>query len=202
MAEFSYKGDLSGGSLLVRESRIIADLLLNNASAQHWAQAIQVDNLLQKRSPATAKRYAHTIRKRLALLGPDYWRVLRDGDDELATQVAFYATLERNRLLVHFIETQVRDAYVTQAKQLQPYQWLEFLEESAQLDPAIATWQIATKKKMGQAVFRMLAEAGYLQRSRHLTLQHVQLRPELKTLLDNNDKKRLKKCMEVSLKAN
>ncbi|MEH6626574.1 MAG: BrxA family protein [Motiliproteus sp.] len=89
MAEFSYNSDLNGGSLMVRESRLIADLLLKRVSDDEWEQEIQGNNLLQKRSPATAKRNSRAIRSRLELLEPEFWRALRYGDDELATQVAF-----------------------------------------------------------------------------------------------------------------
>ncbi len=200
MADFSYNSDLNGGSLMVRESRVVADLLLKNATASEWHQAIQIDNLLQKRSPATAKRNAQAIRKRLELIAPEFWRALRDGDDQLATQVAFYAALERNLLLVEFIESVVRDAYITQANQLASYQWLEFLEDRTHKDESISTWQDATKKKMGQVVFRMLIEAGYMQNNRNLQLQKVLLRPEMKVMLEDNYKQRIIDCMEVSLR--
>jgi len=186
---------------MVRESRVVADLLLNKATASEWHQAIQIDNLLQKRSPATAKRNAQAIRKRLELIAPEFWRALRDGDDQLATQVAFYAALERNLLLVEFIESVVRDAYITQANQLASYQWLEFLEDRTHKDESISTWQDATKKKMGQVVFRMLIEAGYMQNNRNLQLQKVLLRPEMKVMLEDNYKQRIIDCMEVSLRA-
>ena len=201
MAEFSYNSDLNGGSLMVRESRVMADLLLKGATASEWHQSIQIDNLLQKRSPATAKRNAQAIRKRLELIAPEFWRALRDGDDQLATQVAFYAALERNLLLVEFIESVVRDAYVTHANQLAPYQWLEFLDDRTHKDESISTWQDATKKKMGQVVFRMLIEAGYMQNNRNLQLQKVLLRPEMKVMLEDNYKQRIIDCMEVSLRA-
>ena len=82
MQEFSYDSDLIGGSLLVRESRVIAELLLEQANEEQWKQAIQTENRLQKRSPATAKRQAGALRKRLERLDEPFWRALRDGDDE------------------------------------------------------------------------------------------------------------------------
>jgi hypothetical protein len=200
MADFSYNSDLNGGSLMVRESRVVANLLISNATADEWTQAIQIDNLLQKRSPATAKRNAQAIRKRLQLIAPEFWKALRDGDDELATQVAFYAALERNLLLVEFIESVVRDAYITHANRLELFQWMEFLEDCTHKDSSISTWQESTKKKMGQVVFRMLIEAGYMQNTRTLKLQNVLLRTKMKIMLEDNYKKRIKNCMEVSLK--
>jgi hypothetical protein len=196
--EFCYDSDLIGGSLMVRESRLVAALMLLNASAEQWHHAIQVENQLQKRSPASARRAAQAIRKRLERLEPDFWRALRDGNEELATQVAFCAALERNLLLVEFIETVVHDAYVTRSERLEPYQWTDFLEERVHRDPAIADWTELSKKKMGQVVLRIPAEVGMLQSTRNLGLQHLLVRPEVKSLLEDHYKYRIKACLGVA----
>jgi hypothetical protein len=200
MSEFSYDSDLVGGSLMVRESRIVADLLLNNATPDDWEQAIMVENRLQKRAPATAKRLAQSIRKRLERMEPEFWRALRDGDDDLATQVAFCAALERNLLLVEFMERVVSDAYVTHAEKLETYQWDDFLEDCAHRDPVIHDWTRSSKKKMGQVVFRMLAEMGYVADTATLKLQNVIIRPEIKAMLADNYKHRLIECLNVAFK--
>ena len=199
LEQFHYDSDLIGGSLMVRESRIIADLLLQQATAEQWQQAIQLENVLQKRTAASAQRNATAIRKRLERLEPDFWKALRDGDDELATQVAFCGALERNLLLVEFMESVLRDAYTSQAEQLDSYVWLDFLEERSQRDPDIADWKESSKKKMGQVVFRMLAEVGYLKSTRKLELQRVIVRAELRMLLEEHYKQRIKRSMEVSV---
>lgn len=185
---------------MVRESRIVASLMLDQVTEEEWDQAIRVENVLQKRTPASAKRNAQAIRKRLERLEPEFWRALRDGDEELATQVAFCAALERNFLLVEFMERVVRDAYITHSEQLEAFQWADFLEDCAHRDPAIHDWKESSKKKMGQVAFRMLAEVGYLKSTRSLKLQHVVIRPEIRAMLDDTYKQRIKKCMEVSYK--
>lgn len=195
---FQYDSDLVGGSLMVRESRVIADLLLRRADSETWDNAIRLENRLQKRAIATGKRIAQSIRKRLERLEPEFWMALRDGDEELATQVSFCAALERNLLLVEFMEDVVREAFVTHAEKLNQYQWDDFIEERSYRDPAIADWTESSRKKMGQVAFRMLAEAGYLKSTRNPKLQNVILRPELRVLLDDHYKSRIKKCMEVS----
>jgi hypothetical protein len=115
MRTFTYDSDLLGGSLQVRESRIIADLLLQHASPEQWQQVIQQQNRLQKPTPASAKRVSQALRKRLERLDAPFWQAIRDGDDQLATQVVFCSALERNLLLIEFIETVVKDAFVTRA---------------------------------------------------------------------------------------
>lgn len=198
MQDFRYDSDLIGGSLLVRECRVIAELLLAGVNEVDWKQAIQVENRLQKRSPATAMRQARALRQRLERLDQPFWRALRDGDDELATQVAFVAALERNLLLVEFVETVVSDAFILRAENLAHYQWLDFLEDRSHRDPVISDWTESSKKKMGQVVFRILAEVGLLQSTRSLRLQHMLVRPEVKVLLEDSRRHRIKACLNVS----
>ncbi|MEH6387450.1 MAG: DUF1819 family protein [Pseudomonas profundi] len=198
MLGFSYDSDLIGGSLQVRESRIIADLLLRQADASIWQQEIQHENRLQKRSGATARRVAQALRKRLERLPPPFWQALLEGDEELATQVAFCAALERNLLMVEFMEDVVRDAYITHTKRLEHWQWSEFLDDRAHRDPAIADWAETSRRKMGQVVLRMLAEVGLLDSTRNLELQHMVVRPETVELLEHSGRQRLRACLEIS----
>ncbi|MBJ2272564.1 DUF1819 family protein [Pseudomonas shahriarae] len=198
MHRFHYDSDLIGGSLQVRESRIVADLLLQDASPEQWHEVIQQQNRLQKRAPASAKRVAQAIRTRLERLDAPFWRAIRDGDDELATQVVFCSALERNLLLVEFIETVLKDAFVTRAGVLEPYHWNEFLDERSHRDSAITTWTESSRKKMAQVVYRMLAEVGLLKSTRNMKLQNLMIRSEVRVLLDDSYRYRLKACLEVS----
>lgn len=195
---FHYDSDLLGGSLLVRESRVIADLLLQQADNNTWNTAIVTENCLQKRTAATAKRFSQAIRKRLELLPTDFLVLLREGDDELATQTAFCAALARNLLLVEFVETVIYDAFLTQSDKLAAYQWLDFLQERAGRDSGIANWTDSSQKKTGQIVFRMLAEVGLLESTRKPVLQTITARSELVALLEKHDKGRVKTCLQVS----
>lgn len=198
MHSFHYDSDLIGGSLQVRESRIVADLLLQDASPEQWHEVIQQQNRLQKRAPASAKRVAQAIRKRLERLDTPFWRAIRDGDDELATQVVFCSVLERNLLLVEFIETVLKDAFVTRAGVLEPYHWNEFLDERSHRDSTITTWTESSRKKMAQVVYRMLAEVGLLKSTRNMKLQKLMIRSEVRVLLDDSYRNRIKACLEVS----
>jgi hypothetical protein len=195
---FSYNSDLIGGSLQVRESRIIADLLLQGATPEQWQEVVQQHNRLQKRTPASAKRVAQALRKRLERLDEPFWCAIRDGDDQLATQVVFCSALERNLLLVEFIETVLQDAFITRAEVLETYHWNEFLDERCQRDSAISMWTESSRKKMAQVVYRMLAEVGLLESTRTMKLQHLLIRSEVRSLLEDSYRNRIKACLEVS----
>jgi len=194
---FHYDSDLIGGSLMVRESRIVAELLLAGADDAAWKASIMDENRLQKTRPASAKRMAQAIRKRLERLPPAFWQTLRDGDDQLATQVAFCAALARNLLLVEFLETVVADAFVVQSETLEPYQWDDFLADRAYRDPAITGWAASSRRKMGQVAFRMLCEVGLMTNNRNRKLRPLLLRPEVVELLEQHHLERLLDCLRA-----
>ena len=146
---------------MVRESRLIADLLLREATPEQWHHTIQIDNILQKERLFQPNVTPLPFVSCLERLEPDFWKALRDGDDELATRWLFCGALERNLLLLEFMETVMRDAYISQAQYLTVI-LVRFSDERSQRDPDICEWKESSKKKMGQVVFRMLAEAGYL----------------------------------------
>ena len=199
LKNFHYDSDLIGGSLMVRESRIIAQLLRQQVSAEQWKQAIHIDNVLQKNTPATAQRAATAIRKRLECLSSKLLDLLIDGDSEIATQVALCGVLGRNLLLVEFMETVVRDAYLIRLEKLENYMWMDFLDDRSQRDENILTWAESSKKKMGQVAFRILAESGYLKSTRNLELQNFVIRHELVNVLEELGQTRIYKCMNISV---
>ena len=57
----AWVGDLLGGPLMSRESRVIAELLLTDPDEQTWQEQIVGHNILQASSPKTAKRYMTTL---------------------------------------------------------------------------------------------------------------------------------------------
>ena len=193
--DFHYDSDLIGGSLMVRESRIVAELLLAGVDDAAWKAAILDENRLQKARPASAKRMAQAVRKRLVRLPAPFWQVLIEGDDQLATQVAFCAALARNLLLLEFMETVVVDAFVTHAERLEPYQWDDFLADRAFRDPAILGWTEASRRKMGQVAFRMLTEVGLMGDTRNRKLRPLLIRDEVMNLLQQHDFSRIQGCL-------
>ena len=92
-ANSKYNGDIVAGSLLVPESRKIARLLLNNDSQEAWHRAIVIDNILQKRSPASAQRQARLIKARLSLMQPDFWKMIINGSSDVTTQAILSASM-------------------------------------------------------------------------------------------------------------
>ncbi|VXB71309.1 conserved hypothetical protein [Enhydrobacter sp. 8BJ] len=196
-----YIGNLLGGSLMVRESRIISKLLLDKASEEVWEQTLIRDNAFQKNTISTIKRNISTLKKRYSDLSPDFLQLLVEGDEELARQVAFYGILQSNLIFVEFIERILMDAYLLKYRQLSRSVWRDFVAEQGTKDALFDELKDSSKDKIREVLYRILAEMGFIKDSKTLTLQKVLIRPELIQLLEKHEQYRLLKCMQVSLVA-
>ena len=103
-----YNAEIVAGSLLVRESRQIARLLIANANPEQSHKAIVIDNVLQKRTPSAAKRQARLVQNRLSLMKPDLWEIILNGASDTATQALMAAAIKHSRLLGDFMEKVIR----------------------------------------------------------------------------------------------
>ncbi|HDH04527.1 MAG TPA: DUF1819 family protein [Nitrospirae bacterium] len=192
-----YNAEISAGSLMLNESRMIAKLLLKNPDEDAWHKAIIVDNVLQKKAPSSAKRQARLIRNRLELMTMDLLRLVVDGNREVAMQALFAAAIKRSRLLGDFIDEVIRGHIKTFNTQLTLRDWKNYFSDCEQRDDSLKGLSDSTKKKLGQVVFRILAEAKYIDSTRSLNLTPAQVAPEVYSVLANAGEDYVLKCMEV-----
>lgn len=175
----TYKADIAGGALKVHEARIIADLLLRSLSAAEWKQAIELDNVLQKTSVATAKRQASLIKARLKCMTAPHWKLVRDGTKPVATQAVFAAAIAHSNLLRDFLLFEVRDRFRSGEIRLVRSHWRSFVRTCSERDPQMPEWTQSTTDKLGDTVFRILAEVGMLSDGQPSCLQPVYYQSEV-----------------------
>lgn len=175
-----YNAEISAGSLMLPESRRIATLLLIHPTKEQWFEALRLDNVLQKKSPATARRQARLIRNRLETLGDEAWTLIAEGSREVATQLLFAAAIKHSRILGDFL----RDVYAGHLRRLETHlaatkDWESFMADCLQRDPEIANFSDTTKAKMLQVVLRVLAEGKYIDSTKTLRLTPPHLHPDV-----------------------
>jgi hypothetical protein len=112
-----YQADITAGALKVTESRRIAELLLQGTSELGWKEALYDQNILQTRTPATARRLALLLRGRLGLMDVDLWKLVRDGSSIVATH-ACLAAVKHSALLGDFLDLVIREQYQCYAEAL------------------------------------------------------------------------------------
>ncbi|MDD5403799.1 MAG: DUF1819 family protein [Sulfuricella sp.] len=191
-----YNAEISAGSLLPLESRRVAALLLTHPDENQWLQALNVDNILQKKNPATARRQARLIRNRLETLNEEAWTLIANGEQEVAIQLLLAAAIKHSRMLRDFLH----DIYAQQLRRLEHalnhHHWEGFLTECIHRDAQVADWAASTKEKLFQVILRILAEAKYLDSTRKMNLTPPMLHPTVISYLKRNNETQVLVVME------
>lgn len=193
-----YVGDVIGGSLFVAESRAVAELLLTEPSVEDFNYAIVEDNLLQKNSPQTAKRYAKTIRARLEPMGEAFLQQLVRANETTARQMLLAAFLYNSPIAQDFLRFSVADARRAYQERLSDFAWDDFFDERIRAYPELGKFSETSVKKMGNNVFKALADAGYIDTARKKQLRAVYIEPDVRALLEQQGMSELIKVMDSS----
>ncbi len=194
-----YNAEISAGSLMLPESRPVARLLLTHPTKEQWFEALKLDNILQKKTPATARRQARLIRNRLDTLEDEAWSLIADGSQEVATQLLFAAATKHSRILADFL----RDVYAGHLRRLEQNispakDWEAFLAECVQRDPEVANFSVTTKAKMLQVVLRVLAEGKYVDSTKTLRLSPPHLHPDVVRYLKRHGETTVLSTMDMT----
>lgn len=193
-----YTATITTASLRLRESRIVADLLIQGIDESKWRQKVYEDNALQMRSIESRRRVGGLLKARLEPLGSTLWGFVRDGDRELATQATFAGAIKQSRLLGDFMSLVLSEQRALFAERLEPHLWSQYLEECRGRDPDMPHWSDSTQKRLRSSVFSMLAEAGYLKDTKSLELQNVFVDQQLASLLRERGETYVLRCLEVT----
>ncbi|ELX4135620.1 DUF1819 family protein [Vibrio vulnificus] len=198
MTEYKkYLGDLIGGSLMIKESQLIADLLLTQPSKEQWDDAIVHQNILQKRSPASAKRNAATIKKRIGSLSNEFLSALANANHEAASQLMMAATLINSPLLADFMRTVVMDAKRMYRESIDNKDWEYFWEDKCRLYPEFAEMSESSTYKIAQVAFKVMTDGGFLESTKSKVLTNIYIEPDVRSLLIEMDKEDIIQAMEA-----
>lgn len=196
MTAKAYLGDIIGGSIMLRESRVIAELLLRQPDEAQWIDAIVNENALQKPSLHSAKRMASTLRKRLEPMGPAFWEQLLIVSDDLAKQMLLLATMCHSPVLADFMATAFADARRMYRESLRNDDWHEFIVSRQRVIEGLDHYSESSIQKMGNNVFKILADVGYIESGRSRKLQNIYLMPELREWASRLDCQKTYDAME------
>lgn len=192
-----YTATITSASLRLRESRIVAGLLLQGVNADNWKKAVLEENVFQMGSVVSVKRISRLLRARLEPLGQGLWEMVRDGERELATQAVFAGAVKNSRLLGDFMDITIREQKALFATQLESRLWMDYIAGCRGRDPEMPHWSDSTLARLRSAVFSMLAEAGYLKDTRSLRLQNTFVDTQLAACLRDRGESYVLRCLEV-----
>ena len=193
-----YRADITAGALKVTESRVIADLLLKQVDDDAWKAALGPDNLLQTRSPATARRLAHLIRNRLETMTSDLWTLVRNGNLTVATHACLAAAVKHSALLADFLDLVVQEQYRIFGEKLTYQMWEDFIDDCQNRDADLPEWSASTIERLRSSVFQTLQQAGYIDSTKTRRLQTMHIADEVVRYLDTHDEGSVLRCIQIT----
>jgi hypothetical protein len=192
-----YTATLTTGSLKLRESRVVAGLLLDGVSDAGWKEAIERQNVLQARAAGSAVVLARLLRARLECFDAPLWLMVRDGDKVLATQALLACAVKHSSLLRDFMDLVLRDEYRMFRPALTTAVWSAYLEGCHSRDAAMPDWSESTRNRLRSTVFQILAQAGYLADTTNRSLKPVTILPALVSYLREKGENHLIRCIQL-----
>jgi hypothetical protein len=193
-----YSAEITAGALKVAENRIVAALLIDRVDLKGWKHAIEKENVLRARNPATAIRIARLIRHRLETMDTDLWKLIRDGNQTVATHAALAAAIKHSALIGDFLDLIVREQFRLFNSGLSKAMWDDYLNGCRARDPQMPIWNESTRRRLRSSVFQTLAQAGFLQDTKSLKLQPVYIAQEVIRYLQSHSEEYVLRCIQVS----
>ena len=109
------------------------------------------------------------------------------------------AAIKQSPLLGDFLGLIVAEQYRLFAKTLSNKLFDAYLEGCKVRDPDMPEWNENTKRRLRSSVFQMLAQAGYLENTRSLSLLPVQISEQVHpALLEARKEAYVLRCLEAS----
>lgn len=179
------------------ESRVIAGLLLRGVTDKEWRKAIYDQNVLQARSPKTAKRLSVLIRGRLDQVEAPLWKLIHDGSVVEATHACLAAAIKASHLLGDFLDLVVREQYRTFKETLSRRLWSDYIENCRSRDPEMPQWSDSTITRLRSTVFTITAEAGYIDSTKTRKLQGVHIVRPVLQYLEHQHEQYVLRCIQV-----
>lgn len=190
-----YSANITGGGLLLQESRILAQKLLSGVPITALMASTLSENLLQKRSPATTSKMAGLIISRLSLLDEKFLRLVVDGNKREASLLLLATISEAHTLVGDFLLYIGRECFAQYQKTLSEKDWKNFFEQCAQRQPSLNTWSESTVKKLRNVIFKLLSECEVLDAKTN-ELHPLILPSTVRAYLEDPRKEYARRCLE------
>ncbi len=161
----TYQLGFTAGGLFLREGPSLARLWLEVGGADVLREQILSENLLQVRTQSSLKRLCREVLGRLSQLNEDELRFLSDATLRDSGYLLWLAACRRYRFLADFAVEVLHERFLTLKPNLPEQEFTVFFNDKSQLHNELTELSSSTVQKLRQVLFRMLREAGLLDKA-------------------------------------
>ena len=130
-------------------------------------------------------------------MGPDLWRLVRDGSGAVASHALLAASVKHSPLLGDFLDLVVREQFRVFNATLPKKLFHEYLQDCRGRDPSMPQFTESTQRKLQTTIYRILIQAGYLESVRSVRLQHVHIVEPVLAYLKQEAEDYVLRCIQV-----
>jgi len=171
MTDTIYSMSFTTGTLLYRESILMAELYLDMLDWGMVRSAVLADNQLQMRTQNAALRIQREVASRLKLLTPAQLDLLTTGSRPEQNHILWLAFCKRYRFVCDFAVEIIREKFLRLDFNLSHTDYDIFFQDKAQWHPEVERVAPSTRSKQRQVVFKSLREAEILTDKNQITPQ-------------------------------
>lgn len=153
----------TAASLMVNETRKIAQLYFNEGDWERVKSIVLEKNIIQKNTKRSIIRQFNELRKRLKSLTLETIEKIAYDELENAKYLIFFANLKIYHLIFEFVVEVIRDKYQALDYSLSYVDFDRFLRDKEAIDNNIAKLKDTSRAKLRQVTFLILKQAGMLE---------------------------------------
>ena len=183
----TYSASLTREQFLFKETRIVAELMVEGFDEVAIYKKIVLENLFQLPTEKSVRSLIRPCVRRLKGLEDDEAvHVIATQTAQTARQLCLYAMMRDSRLVAEFMVTVVGEKYRQHNKNFSRGDVNIFFLQLAEQNEQVAAWSNSTLGKLGSVLMNILVQNEYLTNARAKELQPVSLAPQVAAVIKRN----------------
>ncbi|GAB6190004.1 hypothetical protein JCM30566_17460 [Marinitoga arctica] len=164
---------LSGDRSLLREVKIMIELLNQNFSMNEIKKKVFEENIFQYNSESSTKRVFTALKKRLNYLDKELAQIFISAPYDTKRAINLYLIMKSNKLMFDFMFEVMREKYLYKIFKLNDFEINNFFEEKKIQIPEISNWSEKTLRRTKTEIKKILYDSGILKDKKSMEIQYI-----------------------------
>ena len=182
-----YSAKLTGEPFLYKETKIIAEYLLNGENPLVLKKRNVEENLIMQKTKGSITRSNSPIFRRLGIMDKDMMREFVESDIDTSKHILLYSIMKTDRLVLDFMLDVYKDKILMRKEYIEKYDIDNWYEEKCILSQTLNEKTETTRAKLKQVIMKILQDSGLVIKEKtNFRIIRPLLKEKFIALLDKN----------------
>ncbi|NUV00273.1 hypothetical protein XO12_09280 [Marinitoga sp. 1154] len=188
---------LSGDRSLLRELKIMIELLNQNFSMDEIKKKVFEENLFQYSSTASTQRVFTALKKRLKYIDKELVQIFISTSYDTKRAINLYLIMKSNKLMFDFMFEIIREKYLYKNFKLNDFEINNFFEEKKIQISEISNWSEKTLRRTKTEIKKILYDSGIIKDKKTMEIQYILIDDSFKKYIISKNEEIFLECMGV-----